>query len=282
MIEGLASADLAAVILDSDGRASVVTPQAEALFDKDFSARGGQLWASDPVSQSALADLSQRARRPDRSMLVPDVVIHRPHGRRPILVQAVRVGATGLDALPGARLLLLLTDLDAPRRVKQDALRHLFGLSRAEADIAAQMALGLDAAEIVDKRKVALETVRAQIKTLFRKLDVHCQSEVVRLVARLAGGKRVRARLTRHRGDHARSAWWRHDRNLHKTCVRSCLGACVRAGCAADRGRCRSGSMLVGSMPVGSMPVGSMRAGSMRAGSITMPRHRRAAFAPGR
>ena len=76
-----------------------------------------------------------------------------------------------------------LVVVGAPKRRSQDVLLAL-GLTRAEADVARQMAEGLGGAEIAALRGSSLETVRSQIKAVYAKLDVRRRLE---LAAKLRG-----------------------------------------------------------------------------------------------
>jgi DNA-binding CsgD family transcriptional regulator len=65
-------------------------------------------------------------------------------------------------------------------------LQQSFELSAAEADVALLLSRGLSRAEIAGRRGVSLETVAAQLKTIYRKTDCHREAELVALVVRLA------------------------------------------------------------------------------------------------
>jgi DNA-binding CsgD family transcriptional regulator len=183
MLEGLASAGLAAITIDSDGRARAETPQAEAMLDGVFGIRGGRLWASDRNVQIRLDTLTSLARQNSPPGTIANVVVRRPDGRQPVLIEPMPLRGLGLDALAGARILLTLTDLDGNRTLPTNGLRELFDLSTAEAEVAVLVGLGLSPTEIARRRQVGIETVRAQLKSVFRKLGVGRQSELVRLLA---------------------------------------------------------------------------------------------------
>jgi DNA-binding CsgD family transcriptional regulator len=122
--------------------------------------------------------------------LVPDIILRRPDGRRPLLIQPMPVRGVGLDALPGARILITITDLEANTDSSAADLKQLFDLSVAESHVAALLGQGHEPIEIARRRGVAVDTVRAQLKSIFRKLDVSRQSDVVRLLARLSSPRR--------------------------------------------------------------------------------------------
>ncbi len=191
MVDGLAAAGVAAILLDDDGKSILVTPEAEALFDADFGVRQGALWSSSPACRADLAMLAAMARGRLCPDLAPNVALHRRNNRRPVLIQPVPVRGVGLDALPGARLLLMLVDLDRDAGGAADDLLRLFGLTQAEADVAILIAAGHDLKAIADLRGAGVETVRVQLKSVFRKLDVHRQSDVMRLVERIGMARRT-------------------------------------------------------------------------------------------
>jgi DNA-binding CsgD family transcriptional regulator len=186
MSDGLASAGVAAIIIDSDGHARAATPQAETLFGPAFNIRAGRLLTADAKAQAAFDKLSMLARANIVTGLVSDIVIRRAGAQRPLLAQPMPVRGVGLDALPGARILLTLTDLDANITSTAADLSSLFDLSPAESHVAALLGQGHEPIEIARQRRVAVDTVRAQLKSIYRKLGVGRQSDVVRLLARLS------------------------------------------------------------------------------------------------
>jgi len=190
MLDGLASADVAAIIVDSDGKVRVATPKAQAMFGAEIGVRSGHLWASSPDARDALDKLTSLALTGAVDALVPDIVIRRNDGRKPLLIQPMPVRGMGLDALPGARILLMLTDLDANTATTAAELEHLFDLSHAESQVAALLGQGLEPAEIARRRNVAVDTVRGQLKSIFRKTGASRQSDVVSLLARLPASPR--------------------------------------------------------------------------------------------
>ena len=183
LLEGLEISRTAAILLDEQGRVSAVTTAAEAIFDEAFGVREGQLWAEVDKDAEALAQLTQfaRARLPElprRNFLL------RGHGRtRPIQVSATRVLRSGLDALPRARLLLMLTPVGIQPRSRAEELCQRFGFTHAEADVASQFVNGRSIPEIAAERGVAESTIREQMKAIYRKTGVTRQVDLFRLLA---------------------------------------------------------------------------------------------------
>lgn len=79
------------------------------------------------------------------------------------------------------------TDLDAPSEMLDWAdLAELFGISRAEAEIAIGLHEGADLALIAEQRGVQLDTVRNQVKSLLRKLGLASQKHLTATLVRVA------------------------------------------------------------------------------------------------
>jgi DNA-binding CsgD family transcriptional regulator len=171
------------IMLDNEGRAVAISPQAERLFDNEFGIRKGRLWAADSESNNNIDTLMRTA----RGLSIPDqinrpVVVHRSE-RGPLLLRPIAIRGLGLDVLPGARLFVTVTDLSQAPTVPEHDLRLIFGLSLAEANVTALLATGCDVNEIAAERQSSVATVRTQIKQVFRKTGVRRIGELVSLVA---------------------------------------------------------------------------------------------------
>lgn len=184
--EGAALTGQASILINHHGCVSYVSPAAEALMDASFGMTGRRLRAADAQCNASLRQLGKAARDDEPASAPPSIVIPRGSDRRPLLVQVVPVRGLGLDMLPGTRLALLVTDLGRDSIADPDDLRALFQLSSSEAEVATLIARGFTVREIANRRGVADETVRVQIKSLFRKMEVKRQSDVVRLIDRVA------------------------------------------------------------------------------------------------
>jgi DNA-binding CsgD family transcriptional regulator/PAS domain-containing protein len=185
MLEGLDASGTAAIILDRNGRVSAVTPAAERIFGADLGVREHELWCANRDDAHVLGALVQAARNPEAPLASRRFLLRGQGRRRPVLLNVSRVLGPTLDSLPGGRLLLLLSDLGAGESAAVTELETLFGLTAAEAQVAAAIFDGAEAADIARTRNVAETTVRKQISNIFRKLDVHRQVDLVRLLAGL-------------------------------------------------------------------------------------------------
>jgi len=189
LLEGIETSPEAIVGLAGDGRVAIANRSARRIFGPSFGIREGRLWSVSREGQSRLERLEAAA----AGMTDPGkIVVRTEHGRLPVILTPSPVRPPGMDMLRGVRLLLIISDLNDRPSPALVALRDIFRLSPAEAEIAASLAAGLQPAEIADLRKVAKDTVRGQIKSLMQKMNVHRHSEIARIVERLgrasAGG----------------------------------------------------------------------------------------------
>jgi len=95
----------------------------------------------------------------------------------------------GNDPLfPGrVRVLATITDPKADPKSRDQLLIALFGLTPAEARVAMLLVSGLGPREISQQTETTQNTVRFQLKVIYRKTGVSRQSQLVRLVSMLPG-----------------------------------------------------------------------------------------------
>ncbi|AFM15673.1 DNA-binding protein with HTH domain [Mycolicibacterium chubuense NBB4] len=105
----------------------------------------------------------------------------RPSGKRPYVIHVVPL-APPADEPSATRALLLIVDPERGREPPTAVIRQLFGLTKAEADVAMRIvngdALDTIAADLVLSRA----TVKTHLQRVFDKTDTHRQAELVRLL----------------------------------------------------------------------------------------------------
>ena len=107
---------------------------------------------------------------------------HQSGAARPLIGYRMPLDET---ADPQVRAMMVLVDLDESPRPSIVALRRSFGLTRAEATLAAQLGMGKSMQEIARAQKITIDTARAHLKTVLAKTRTHRQAELVALVNRL-------------------------------------------------------------------------------------------------
>ena len=87
--------------------------------------------------------------------------------------------------LSGAAAVLFVSDPESCRKAPFDALRQLYGLTPAEAELAAALAKGQSLTDFAEETGRRVQTVRTTAKLVFAKTETTRQAE---LVARLLNG----------------------------------------------------------------------------------------------
>jgi len=114
------------------------------------------------------------------------MAVTRKSNRRPYTVLiAPLLDAQQASTLKDAVAALYISDLEHHAAHRNDALRTLYGLTQAEAELVVLLCEGLSLDEAATSRGVTTNTARSQLKQVFVKTSTSRQSELVRLV--LAG-----------------------------------------------------------------------------------------------
>lgn len=182
----------AAFLIDEQLRVVHANAQAERLLGDGLVVREGSLQASRRADQSALHRLLKSAVQ--ASTDVDDlsaVVVLRPSGKRPLLLQAMPISPGTVDAcLPKIAALLVAVDPESDEDFSAEAHLRLLGLTPAEARIAALLGNGASRQAVAGQLRLSEHTVSDTIKKIYAKLSIERQGELVRLVAKLGQLKR--------------------------------------------------------------------------------------------
>jgi len=116
-------------------------------------------------------------------------VIAGPCGRRFIAFTRTRRINACVERVEGTSSVkcaaVVLVDVDAPVCPSPEMLRDLYRLTPAEATLANLFYLGKTAAQIAAERRVSINTIRTQLKSILSKTDMPDQLCLMRLLARL-------------------------------------------------------------------------------------------------
>jgi DNA-binding CsgD family transcriptional regulator len=118
------------------------------------------------------------------------VCLSRPPPRPPLVATAVPLSAAGMAAAglsPTATALLLVADTEARAEAASPAvLRETFGLTKAEAGVAARAANGEGVPALAAALAISEGTARLHLHRVFEKTGVHRQAELAAVLGRLA------------------------------------------------------------------------------------------------
>lgn len=179
---------LGTVTLDETGAILSVNAEAQAILDErdGLQQLGCALkahYAEEQAQLNAIVQAVLSGKEPKAPKLVETVSVTRPSGRNKLslLVRAVPAGEWS-DAWRRPRVVIFVRDPDRKAQGSGDVLRNLFSLTRAEAALALQLANGLTLDEAAEALGIRRNTARAQLRSIFSKMGVTRQTELVRLV----------------------------------------------------------------------------------------------------
>lgn len=176
------------VFLDGRGTVLRTNPRAERILSTGdgLTTRDGRLHALLSADDRALqAAIGRTAATAIGSGLLPGTTVSagRGPGRLPYVVALLPVSADGtIFSRHGAAVVALISDPTWSPTVSSLRLQRTFGWTPAEAAVASALLEGARVREIAERRGVGTETVRTQLKSVFRKAGVSSQSELVRML----------------------------------------------------------------------------------------------------
>lgn len=177
------------VVLDGRGRILRANGRAEQMLraGDGLVSRGGRLAALVPDDDRALQKaIGSAAQTALGGGTIPGstMAVRRGLAQPPYVVALMPVSAAGsLFNRHGAAVLALVSDPSWAPELPARRLQRAFGWTEAEAEVAREIASGARLHEVAERRGVGIETVRTQLKSVFRKAGVSSQAALVRLLA---------------------------------------------------------------------------------------------------
>ena len=81
-----------------------------------------------------------------------------------------------------AHAVMCFSDPDRTHPIEADKLADVYELTPAEAQVAISIANGINPEEIANINEVEISTIRSQLKAIYRKLGIHSQAELVKIL----------------------------------------------------------------------------------------------------
>ncbi|WP_343715721.1 hypothetical protein [Inquilinus sp.] len=185
MIEGWEAAEVAGAILGPQGTVLRSTGALIGLLGDGLALPGGRLMAMATDDNRRLQAGIEGSIRPAGAVAGGPIAIRRPSGRPPLVVDISPLPRDRMLVFNGAQAIVLIRDPAARSASAERRLATMFGLSRAEARLAALLGGGVPLAEAAERLTIRYETARTQLKAIFVKTDTHRQADLVALFARL-------------------------------------------------------------------------------------------------
>lgn len=89
----------------------------------------------------------------------------------------------------GQGIVLIVFNPSKPPSARYSVLKDIYGLTRAEARVANWLTTNADPNHAIASLGITQHTLKSHIKAIFRKMDVHRQSDIVRIVVGLSLGR---------------------------------------------------------------------------------------------
>lgn len=184
----LDSMSVGALIADPTGQVRFANAAAEeilaendGLSRRDNRIQGARSFETNTLL-AAVRDVAanNRAEKRDGAMLIA-----RPSGKRPYAVVVMPLAAPAGGEAKAPRALVFVSDLAHRNNELAPRLSQLFGLSKAEARVAAGIAEGRRLTEIAQEFDVRMPTVRTQLRAVLKKVGASRQADLVRIVLAL-------------------------------------------------------------------------------------------------
>jgi DNA-binding CsgD family transcriptional regulator len=174
-----------AIAIDHFGFVLGVNTAVQRIFGADIGVRGKRLWFSDPQARGRLEDLIQQmtAGSDLAPLSGPGPIVVRRKDKSPIVVDALPVPAAARSPFLGARVILTLVPVEPKPRPDAALIARTFGLTPAEAKLAAALANGTSLEDAAEELHISRETARSQLKVVFAKTGTHRQSGLVALLS---------------------------------------------------------------------------------------------------
>lgn len=191
LVGAMDSLTMPAFVCDRNGLVRALTSHAEALVHGDHGLQLtlGRLRALNPLDETRLKNAMDAAIRGVAIGGPPSlhtVVIQRGASGEPSLVlDVVALPTRQLEFGFAPRVLVVVRNERAQEDIKLAVLQMTYELTKAETEIALHISHGKSPEAIASLRGVSVGTVRAQVKSIFAKLDVNRQAELVAKLNRL-------------------------------------------------------------------------------------------------
>ena len=179
----------AAILVDSEGTPLLTNNNAQTLLasDSGLCIEDGKLTTQIANKRGELRDMLQQVSQQQETvageLAIMKIPRNPPQMPLSLLISPVQNRlneADGRSSQPTA--LVLITDDNQKVELSVEVLNLLYGLTPAESRLTIALVDGLELDQIAEKFCVSQNTLRAQLRSVFRKTGVRRQSELVKLI----------------------------------------------------------------------------------------------------
>jgi DNA-binding CsgD family transcriptional regulator len=179
------------ILIDRKLQPVYANPVAESIlrYHPAINIRNNRIYAHNPGQsekiRKALVSAVASAENPDLAESSTMLGLRHPDCATtlPILISPAHRVLHQLTARESfAHAVICLSDPDRSHPIEINKLAAAYKLSRAEAEVAASISNGLTTDEIANINHVSISTVRSQLKSVFRKMAINHQTELVKVL----------------------------------------------------------------------------------------------------
>lgn len=173
------------IVLDSDSSIVHMNRAAVRILagGDGLRSRAGTIEATRPSMNSELhRRIGQAVRGGSRGFRCGAMMVcSRPSGKWPYVIHTVPLRCEGAASKDGPALVFVI-DPEAKPCPATDLVRRIFGMTRAEAEVAVRVVDGDGLKPICEELNLSLATVKTHLQHVFDKTATHRQAELVRLL----------------------------------------------------------------------------------------------------
>jgi DNA-binding CsgD family transcriptional regulator len=180
----------AALLISCTGGVHRYNRQTENYLNRDIRiVHGGLITChndSNPILQRLIGGVLGMPNKAPAESQTLAAIGRRDPAKRPLFALGIPILGAAQDVFQHSKAMILLIDPDAQMAPRELVLRHGFGLTPAETRVAMAMAAGATVSDFAEKHRIAVGTVRIQLKSIMAKTSTHRQAELLALLARLS------------------------------------------------------------------------------------------------
>ncbi|MFE3953470.1 helix-turn-helix transcriptional regulator [Nocardia sp. NPDC059091] len=172
------------------GRVDYANPAALAILGAGDGLRLGalaRLESNDPAVSSRLRRLLAAAAQTGSSNAAARLLIPRDRDRLPLTVSILPL-CPGSQESPRRAALMVIVDPEREEPGGRETLRELYGLTRAESQVAFEVLRGSGLASVAEELYISVNTARTHLRQVFAKTGTCRQAELVRLLSCVLSG----------------------------------------------------------------------------------------------
>ena len=186
-LEAYELSGLGVAVVGYSGEVIRLNASAERLLGHGIAVRGKRVVAESPVATKALDRALHMLIRADAGIALMAPVSLPRRGRMPLLAYPVKLSRLAGNLFFNGQVLVVFVDPEAREYPPEATLQTLWGLTPAEAKLAAQLAGGEGIETIADKLRISTETARKQLGAVFAKTGTHRQGELIAMLLAVLG-----------------------------------------------------------------------------------------------